>query len=130
VELNPEFQNAWIALARMLFESGRGEELADFLKSHEQDIGRHFYLWMHCRLSILGGDLEQAAAHADELLSIAVWEYRSLVQVAILYAFLKADERAAGLLATAHERGDPILASPLYFFRRKIGRTFRGSGRL
>jgi len=116
VELSPEFRNAWTALARMLFEVGRDEELADLLASHEQHLGERFSLWIRCRQSVVSGELERAAQYAADLLAIAIAEDRSLVAVAVLYALLEEDEQAARLIDTAHERGDPILASPLYFF--------------
>lgn len=116
VELDPEFQNAWAALARMLFESGRAEELAVFLDTHGQDIGERYSLWIRCRLSISTGELEQASAYADELLASTVRHDQSLVPVALLYAYMGTDEKAAELIVTAHQRGDPILTSPLYFF--------------
>jgi len=116
VELDPEFQNAWAALARMLFESGRMEELAAFLDTHRQDIGERYSLWMQCRLSIVNGEPDLASAYADEVLSLTVQGDHSLVPVALLYAHMNADEQAADLLAIAHQRSDPILTSPLYFF--------------
>ena len=116
VELDPEFRNAWTALARMLLESGLGEELAVFLDTHGQDIGERHTRWIRCRLSIANGEPEQAAAYAGELLAITVKEDQSLVPVAFLYASMSADQQAADLIATAHQRGDPILTSPLYFF--------------
>jgi hypothetical protein len=49
-------------------------------------------------------------------LAITVREDQSLVPVAFLYASMGADQQAADLIASAHQRGDPILTSPLYFF--------------
>ncbi|MGA9573314.1 MAG: hypothetical protein WBS20_05135 [Lysobacterales bacterium] len=116
VNLSPEFRNAWSSLARMLFESGRDAELEELLKSHEQDLGKRWSLWIRCRVSLQNGQPERAAGYAGELLAIAIREDRSLVEAAMLYAFMKNDQQAADLLVTAHDKGDPILASPLYFF--------------
>jgi len=116
LELDPRFRNAWMALTRMLFESGRTEELAGVLDTHGQDIGARHSLWMRSRLSISNGDLARAKAYADELLTLAAQGGHSLVPVAQLYAHMNADEQAGNLLATAHQRSDPILTSPLYFF--------------
>jgi len=116
VDLSPEFRNAWTALARMLFETGRDDELVELLASHGDDMGERFSLWIRCRQSIAGGDRKQAAADAAGLLAIAKRDDRSLVEIALLYALLEEDAQAAQLLSASHDRGDPILASPLYFF--------------
>lgn len=116
LELDPEFRNAWMALTRMLFESGRTEELASVIDTHGQDIGERSSLWIKSRLSISNGDLALATAYADDVLTLAVEGDHSLVPAALLYAHMNADEQAAKLLATAHRRSDPILTSPLYFF--------------
>jgi TolB-like protein/Tfp pilus assembly protein PilF len=116
VDLSPEFRNAWTSLARMLFETGRDDELSELLATHGGDMGERFSLWIRCRQSIAGGNREQAAADAAGLLEMTTREDRSLVEIALLYALLEEDGQAAQLLSASHDRGDPILASPLYFF--------------
>jgi tetratricopeptide (TPR) repeat protein len=116
IQLNPDFQNANSALARMLLESGEYRELDKLMEEQGAAMGERFSLWMESRRQIIAGNLESARNAAAQLLQIAGEQGQSKVGAAMLFALLKEDDIASSLVEKAYAEGDPILVSPLYFF--------------
>ena len=79
-------------------------------------MGERSTLWMQTRIQLAAGNPEAALLEAGKLLHLTREKGQSQVRVAMLYALLKEDTTAAGLLEKAHAESDPILISPLYFF--------------
>jgi len=116
IGLNPDFQNARSTLARMLLENGEHDELNKLLEAHGEAMGERSTLWMQTRIQLAAGNPEAALLEAGKLLHLTREKGQSQVRVAMLYALLKEDTTAAGLLEKAYAESDPILISPLYFF--------------
>jgi len=116
LQLNPDFQNASSTLARILLENGQYDELNNYLKQPGKTLDERSELWIQARLQMLAGKHEAALLDATRLLQLNAENGQSQVSVAMLYALLKEDARASGLLEKAYQEGDPILVSPLYFF--------------
>ena len=116
VGLSPEFRNAWSALGRMLIESGQHGAFASLLDDQRQLLLAHNVAALQARRELARGNTATARARAEDALQIARQERLSLITAAHLFALLEDDRQAAALVESAAAIGDPLLASPLYFF--------------
>jgi TolB-like protein/Tfp pilus assembly protein PilF len=116
VRISPEFRNGWSSLIRMLAEEGEVERARELLAQRAALLGPVSTRWLQAVLALEAGDLPEARRLAAEVGQDVIEARQSPTHAAFLYARLGDDAAASELLEQAARSGDPILASPLYFF--------------
>jgi TolB-like protein/Tfp pilus assembly protein PilF len=116
IDLNPEFGNAWGALARLYSKTGDLKAVEQLLDEPRARLRAESRSMINLYLHHLRGNHDEVERLANELLTQAREGAANRVVVARLLATIGDEPSAVELVTEAQRLGDPVLVSPLYFF--------------